>query len=111
MKYLLLNLFLLFCLPSLLYSARELQYRLAHQDGPDTVLTQGKDGSVKGKLEFPGGVRVFRLQDRQVFRASREQYSARNLAFQVELQGSFQHYIKAWIYVKDKDGLINKNFL
>ena len=103
-----LPLFLLFCLgyPALLFGiAGDLPYRLVVQDGPETDLAVEKDGTIKGNLPFPGGIRIFRLQDRQVFRASREQYSARTLSFDVELQGDFRNYVKAWIYVKDKDGL------
>ncbi len=107
MKNLLLNLLILFLCPVLLFSssAGEMQYGLVTRDGPETYLTPGPDGSVMGQLSFPGGCRVFRLRDRQVFRADRKQYSAHKLSFDVELKGNFRHYVKAWIYVKDKDGL------
>lgn len=93
---------------ALLFSAEKTEkmfYNAVAANGLETALEQGEDGTVSAPLAFPGGCRVYRTRDRQYFRADPAQFNARYLTFEAELQGAFRQPVKAWIYVKNKDGL------
>ena len=67
-------------------------------------LRKKLDGTdLKTSAEFPGGLLIYKEQPRYLFRPDRKAFDSRELVIEVKTENSTSP-LKAWIFVKDKEG-------
>ena len=76
----------------------------------ETPLRKGapeklENGNYSFRLEGAGSALFYRMADRISFRHSREIFSKSAMEMRVVVRGSFKTPVKAWLFIKDKDGL------
>ena len=64
---------------------------------------QTENGEAEFSAEFPGGVLLYQERDRYRFKPDRRGFNSKKLSVSVKAEGC-AHPLKAWIFVKDKDG-------
>lgn len=68
------------------------------------ALPKKWDGAeLKTSAEFPGGVLIYKEQPRYLFRPDRRAFDSRELVMEVKAENTTSP-LKAWIFVKDKEG-------
>lgn len=73
--------------------------------GGQKQLKTDDAGALREAASFRGSALVFRRENRHEFHASKERFDAAELVFEAVLHGAFKAPVKAWVFLKDKDGL------
>ena len=62
-----------------------------------------RNGEAELAADFPGGILLYQERNRCSFKPDRHAFNSKALSVSVKAEGS-AHPLKAWIFVKDKDG-------
>ncbi len=70
------------------------------------MIVPDEAGAVGAELSFPGSAMLYIERDRKTFRASKDEFRKKLISMEARMEGGRENFLKAVLFVKDKDGAL-----